>query len=427
MQNVNSKFFWRIVRILRPIKRNIERLIRLPFDYSLNKKLRKKVKEKYKAKDLINVCFILQFPEMWNSFKSVYDAFARDCRFRSIVITVPKRKGVGADDSGFEEFNAASDFCSKNDINYIDAKNSNGWISISSISPDIVFIQRPYDENMPKHLTLQLLSRDSILCYVPYCYEYGADIHLEYVYNRSLINNVFCCFPENDYVKDFINRASRIDSIIGIRKVYSVGFPRFDLIKTLEADNYHRTNFLWTPRWSVNEINDRSHFLDYYNPIIDYFSNNPNLNLSIRPHPLMFKNFVENDILSQIEVDRIKTEIDSLENVNWDNNVDYMTTFENVDVLISDYSSLIVEFFVYNKPIIYCGGNVQSLNPYGKEMAKGLYHVQNREELINCVIRLIEGENQYFETNKKTIMTCFRKKENIGMTIKDKIVENFLL
>ena len=183
---------------------------------------------------------------------------------------------------------------------------------------------------------------------------------------------------------------------------------------------------LWTPRWSVDEKNDRSFFFDYFDTLIEYFINHTEMRLIIRPHPLMFKNFIDMGILTTEKYNQIINRVNDIHNIDWDKNYNYLESFSKADILISDFSTLVIEYFITNKPIIYCGGNVNTFNDIGKKMAEGLYHVSNKEELINEIEYLSNNFDIYFEKNKGFINSNLKVKNNIGTEIKEAIVDTYL-
>lgn len=70
-----------------------------------------------------------------------------------------------------------------------------------------------------------------------------------------------------------------------------------DLITYDERKGKKNKTFLWIPRWTTPaDDNEKSTFLMYKDFLLNYFSNNAELSLIIRPHPLMFDNYIKKDI-----------------------------------------------------------------------------------------------------------------------------------
>ena len=94
--------------------------------------------------------------------------------------------------------------------------------------------------------------------------------------------------------------------------------------------------------------------------------------------------------------------------------------------MISDFSSLMIEFFVSLKPIIFCGENVEYYTNIGKEMMEGIYTVRNGDELTYRIDSLMNQYNEYYERNKKMISSIFNPSISIGQSIAQTIAKTYL-
>ena len=130
----------------------------------------------------------------------------------------------------------------------------------------------------------------------------------------------------------------------------------------------------------------------------------------------MFDNFIEKGVLSQVAVDDIRQRIAATKNISFDVNVDYIETFKKSDALISDFTSMLIEFFSLKKPIIYCG-DTSNFNKVGKEMDKGLYHATNWESLECWLDRLLSGKDELRETYDRVADEISGIGNNIGERI----------
>lgn len=342
----------------------------------------------------IRVVFFLQYPEMWNSEKTVYLSMKNTATIDSIVLCIPKRK---RDTGMFEEKNAAFQFCNENGIRAIDAYEDRKW---KAIEADYIFLQRPYDSDMPECYQMEELSKKSLLCYIPYGFEFAKGIHWDIEYNTSANQHLYMIFADNRCSHNYVIKKNITSLVIGARRVYDIGYPRFDLIAHCMENNKCKT-FLWLPRWSVDDSNDKSTFVDYYEHLVEFFEKDNSIELIIRPHPLMFENFIKCGLYSKEQVDQIINRVNMISNITWDNNTDYLKTFDESDCLIADFTSLIIEYYVTGKPIIYCGKS-ESFNEIGKEIEKSFYKVGGWEDLKKgiCIIRdsgkVIEKGNNSF-------------------------------
>lgn len=375
-----------------------------------------------KSKKPIKVAFMVQYPEMWNSEKSVYESMLHDSRFEVSIICIPKDTGLKNHQLHFENTNIAFEFLSKFYDNCINAKENGTWYDIAKDKPDYLFLQRPYDFNMPDCYSQYALSNNSLLCYIPYGFEFVNGIHLDIEYNEHALNNIYLIFAENTETLKYIETNSTYELKKSSRKILDIGYPRFDMLESARRNRDTISTFLWVPRWSTEDVNDSSHFLDFFDNLIEYFKKISGVNLIIRPHPLMFKNFIQKGILSETDVQKIKDTVELIPNISFDNNLDYIETFKSADALIADFTSLLIEFFLLDKPIIYCG-ETNCFNSVGKTMDRGLYHATNWKDLKHEIELILHGNDSLRDARSWIVNSYFEKN---GERVGDKIAAEIL-
>ena len=386
---------------------------------------KKRIKAKVKRGEKLNVLFLLQYPEMWNSEKSVYSSMRSSNMYSPLIVTLPKQKGVNYSNNQFMEVNEASLFCKSENLEFFDTWDDNKWKDIDRLDSDFIFIQRPYDECMPRHLSLNELAKKAIVCYIPYGYNFN-DIHFPIEYNINFFNNVCCYFADCRDSFEYVKNRYKLDGILGIRRSFNLGYPRFDLIRQLNEDTDKRNTVLWIPRWSIDEANDRSFFFDYLDVLIKYFETHSELSLIIRPHPLMFTNFIEKGVMTAEQVESFKNTINDHPNMCLDPNYDYLDTFEKSDLMISDFSSLMIEFFASLKPIIFCGDNVERYTDFGKRMMEGVYFARNGEELTSRIDELSNSNSIYYERNRELMKELAGTGESVGKAIVEALTDTYI-
>ena len=370
----------------------------------------------------IRVAFIVQFPEMWNSTKSIYECMVKDDQFETYIITVPKRGKSNILYSEFLKENEAYKYFFDRKIKTYSVNKNNCNAIIKKIAPNYIFLQRPYDAYMPKKMSQYRLAKKSILCYVPYGYEFVNGIHLDIEYNKSALDNIYFIFCDNSETYKYVAEKSSKYLVEGKRKIFDIGYPKFDSVLEKCMNKSKKNTFLWLPRWSLDDKNDKSNFFEYFDLLVEFFHQHQEFNLIIRPHPLMFSNFVLTGVLSQEEVCDIKTKIGKMPNVHIDNSKDYLNAFTESDFLIADFTSLLIEYYVLRKPIIYCG-SIKDFNSIGMLMKIGMYCVNNWNELMNTLEMLICGQDE----KKKVYLDVAEKlspKANVGEHIKNIILKD---
>lgn len=331
-----------------------------------------------KGKELpIKVAFVLEYPEVWNASKTVFEYMVQSPDFEPYIFACPQYPDLS--------LNQASVFAKENGIRAVEGFSNGEWTDLKNLAPDYVFYTRPYEKEYPDLLKPKNVSKYAKLCYITYGFAFVKGYHLEVEYNLKTFPYTYMVFCDGPSSYEHCNKiyGSRISK--EGKKIFNIGYPRFDLLysalqKNLNS-NEEKTVILWTPRWSLDGIsNDGTSFFELYNPILEYVQNNDSVRLIIRPHPLMFKNFIKNGRLTIQQVESIYKEVDKLKNAEFDTEFDYLNTVLKADIIISDFSSLLIEYFILNKPVIYCG-RTRSFDEIGKKISKTMYLLNDKKDL----------------------------------------------
>ena len=395
-----------------------------------NIKLRFKVKKL--AGEKINVIFICHRPAVWGSLKTVYEAMKEDPVFNVTIITCPNKKQlpkIGLCHEIFESEGADEFWKGENVIpgyNY----EKDEWLDLRTLNPDYVFFQRPYNIEFSLLYKSWEITKFARICYVEYGYNTNKKMALECI-PADFMKDVSLFFLQNAVENEWYNEYfSEMNN--SFTKRYITGFPRFDFLeryKNSESDNWknvhnNRFRIIWTPRWATEEKN--CHFFTYKNQLTEYcMKNTDSIDLVLRPHPQMFTNFKTTGEMSEkeiIEFEKIFTESD---NMTLDKTKEYLNTFYSSDCLIADYTSLIPEYFLTGKPIIYCYNEKALYNIEG-EIFNGLYLVHNWEELVSTLELLKQGRDSLKAKRDEIIKNYFNISETgAGYKIKEIIKNDF--
>ncbi len=105
----------------------------------------------------------------------------------------------------------------------------------------------------------------------------------------------------------------------------------------------------------------------------------------------MFSNFLNKGIMTEKEIADYKDEL-MINNIELSDNFLIEDDFKETDILLTDASSVVVEFFVTGKPIIYCPPNYE-LNKEFKIILEGLYIGESWEKIVKIICQLISGQD----------------------------------
>jgi hypothetical protein len=117
---------------------------------------------------------------------------------------------------------------------------------------------------------------------------------------------------------------------------------------------------------------------------------------------MTFDHFISVGRITREEVDRYVECYEKSEQMHYDNGASYEKTFWNSDMLLTDVSSVIAEYFLTGKPVVYCEtGSVP--NQLLEEMMKVFYVVKTWEEAKEKVLALSQGIDPLKEERERKI------------------------
>jgi len=175
-------------------------------------------------------------------------------------------------------------------------------------------------------------------------------------------------------------------------RMYLSGNPLFDTIYYGDytgstSDCCH--SVLYTPRW--NHEDGTSSFSILSNVFIEMANKYPNVEFVFRPHPLMERSFSKSDALMEDWLNFIQR-IENNSNTFMDTEPDYLLSFKRATILISDYSSLLTEFLLTGKPVIYFHKKY-IFNSFGEYISNGFYVCSDEKQVEGIMHDLLNGND----------------------------------
>ncbi|MBR2678362.1 MAG: CDP-glycerol glycerophosphotransferase family protein [Bacilli bacterium] len=373
----------------------------------------------------IKVFFIAQYKAGIDKFESVVREMQKDDKFDVKVLAVPDNINDLFNSKDYEFwYNKFGNIT-------IDSYEGNKWFDLKKLKPDYVFIQRPYDMYVPYEYKKTTLITYTKVCYIPYGYALANIFDITFTLDDMRSMNIV--FAEHDEAANYYKKLKEELNDGVTRKIVSLGFPSLDEFKKKvesgvsafrNIKNKNGINVLWTPRWTTDKTAVETSFFDYKDSIIDCCKGSKNINLVFRPHPLTFNNFIEKELMTEKEV---KTYLDKFKgNLYYDNSNSYIDTFKETDVLITDFTSIIPEFFLFNKPIIYTQKDTYKKLKQIEKLEKSFYRVKNQKELNKVLDKLQKGEDSLKEIRKQLIKEIFKDYDGkVSYRIKEYIKEDY--
>lgn len=381
----------------------------------------RRVKSKVANGDVVNVIFLIQYIPGWNKLEPIYVQMKKHPRFNPIIVCVPL-------DVVNKNNNEIYDYFKQNGYNCINAIQKNGqWFDIKSLNPDYVFHSRPYNAFMPNIYKSKNIRKYSLVCNVLYgasLTENAQIVTLNKDYYRDVYS--YFCFDEDE--KRFYKKRFSLGFKTRIQKCFQYGAIGLEqMIKCRK--NQEKTNFkkivLWTPRWSTDPFVGGSNFFRYINSILNLIEKNKDILFVIRPHPLMFNNFIKTKEMSLEDVQQFHKFCNEKDNVILDESKEYSKLFWNSDFLITDASGIVPEYFMTEKPIMYCNSNIDfRYLPYAKKMIEECYEVNNEIDLEKYFELLKLGIDEKSNNRKAYINEYFSDVSNNSTHILETLLEN---
>lgn len=328
------------------------------------------------------ILFICQYEACWNKFKNIFLKLVEKKIITYLLIV--------NDDNTTKEyykkiFTEKETIFEKEFPQYCIKYKKN---ILKDLNPTYVIYTRPYDVYLPKDLRSYNVIKVSKTVFIPYGYTLSNNYYLYYSIFPSI--NYFIC--DDELGKNIFENFCKKNIKLGYQKALLLGFPEFEDLLDVNDDNEFKYKdkfkIIWTPRWTLDPNSfGGSNFINYYKNIFNYLIDNNDFSFLFRPHPLMFNNFMNKGIMTEDEINMIISKINSSNNTTYDKSSEYMSNFKNCDLLITDYSTIIPEYFITGNPFIYCvsGNSLNILTDNAKKMIECNYVAFNIEDVIRLI------------------------------------------
>lgn len=372
----------------------------------------RKNKKREKNKDIIKVGFCAEMPAVWDKVAPVFEFMLNDKRFE-VKLVFAKTINTKSE----EEFVNIKKFFIERypNVEYI----VNGEeICLKDYRFNYFFYQRPYNALYTNNMRVENVRKYTKICYIPYGYS-GSKIFDKGNTNIDFFENVYLGFIELEEHINILKQQFKRSIEKGYQYFEKLGYPAFEKYIDFESKIF-QGKVLWTPRWTIDDDLGGSHFFDYKD---DFLELSNQANCIFRPHPLMFKNFVDTGLMSSEEVVNYISVLKK-RNIEYSEGVPIIKDFENTDILLTDYSSIIAEFFLTGKPIIYCKAQCE-LNEEYSNLMQGIYIAENWEQVEYYLNNLLKGNDYLKEERIRIISEHYSNVRGAAKRIVDRIIDDY--
>ena len=383
----------------------------------------------------MRIVFIVQRTEVFNSVRTVFEAAVSNDECEVYLLPLP-RCSIDDKELFWDTYESVVEFCHQLNggkvINTYDFERDI-YYDLTVLMPDYIFLNVPYTVQYPDVYSMEKLALIAKVCYVPYGYAMPNEKKNPNLYSgpfyTDFMKYISFLFADGNVSYSYCkkNRLWLSDLLFG-KHLYNIGYPRFDTIDTHEVQSMGNT-ILWLPRWTTeNQMEDGnlvSHFFDYRDRFFEYVDSQDYYRLIIRPHPLMFENYIKYGLMSKQDVLTYKEVINNNEKFSLDEKFSYDDAFNTADVLVTDYSSTIIEFFLRGKPVIYCGKK-EELSSKIDDVTKTFYYVRGWEQLEDVLDNLKNGNDPLKEERILAVERFREGTQDAGKAIMNILRKDYL-
>ena len=395
-----------------------------------------------KKRDKIRVGFIIQELAVLNKSLLLIEQLMKDNRFQVVLLCVPSNILDGKLVNQVGNVNDVFDYLNlrgyRNLVNTLD--ESNNWINIEKFNLDYIFYNRPYDSVYPEPYRSKTVSKYTKICVVLYAFTMVKKV-LEITLNKGFFKYVYFYFAESNESCNYNIDRFYLMHKLGLQKSIYLGMPVFELFFRYKRNidkssqlshswSFSKNKFrvIWTPRWTTDYKLGGSNFFTYIMEFLDYADRNKEIDFLMRPHPLMFENFLKTKELAFNEYKQLIDRIDKMDNFSIDNEKEYVSTFYQSDILVTDISSIISEYILTGKPIIYCKNNMHlELVSEAKVIIDACYTVSDFQEITNCIENILRGNDSLKDRRVEIVSEVYGVEiKNSTKLIVEELVKDYL-
>mgnify|MGYP000024163117 FL=1 len=378
----------------------------------------------------IRVVFLCEQPSLWSSFRSIVSAMLSDSRFEVILIRLWCKRYAHDGSYTYE----TTDFCKieeKLGMHLIDSydERTGHWLDLEELAPEYVFYMRPYDYYRHTKYHIETVSSYAQTCYIPY----GIPTNLEKIDRFSLPQDF--CTKVNYFFTAAEEQGNMLQQYFGTsqatekNQVLFGGYPPLDIIREMSRvdrlkNEKSEFTILWLPRWNTSE--GICNFFEYRDLLVEYATHQSDCHLIFRPHPMCFQNFLSTGELTDQDIVSLRQQYQSNPVLRLDEKGSYLPSFAESDVLVADPTSLIGEYILTEKPVVFCKrqGKFTSLM---ETLMQGMYVVESFDELKSVLDLLRKGEDPLKEIRHALVQQHFSSGEiSAGVRIRNVLLEEHL-
>ena len=339
----------------------------------------------------IRAVFYLSTVTQVDHLTPLYETMQNDPRFEPMVLC---SRTLTKDHSDSYEF-FAQKYPASAGWQVVDGGTEiNQNLSPYELDADVTFFHTPYslETNRPFYLRADFVARHCRVAHVTYGYPLlTLDAKNSHVYAGDHVRLCDFVFAESPVCVGPYGRH------VGNDKVFVTGYTKTDEFRRhLEPVSFEAIaarpgplDVMWTPHWQI-EGDTRgdtltSNFLRYVDVMLRIAARD-DVQLHVRPHPLLRVRLDATRIMPFKEYDAVMDQFRAAGARVYpaEEGVSYVPALMQTAILVSDFSSLVAEFTIAKRPILFCRTddvwtNGKWIGDFGKELIENCCYIVDDE------------------------------------------------
>ena len=344
----------------------------------------------------VRAVFFAELGEKWDAMESVYWIMQDDPRFDPVVVLTPYFRQIKKGGEMQQEV-IYKDYLTPMGIPFFEHDKYN----LEEDCPDLAFISQPYEGAALREFWPEYIAQYTRLVYLPYFLAYlaGKNSVTElaqmpvYRYAWKVI-----CPTEKQY--DFYCKHSVHNGVNALL----TGIPKLDSLVSIPQKGIERPKgwehlegkcvFLWNSWYDIGVSS-----LRFFDDLLNWFKCHTDCVLLWRMHPLtdtvtkLYRADLYQDFLKKIRY------AETFSNVVLDRETSYKAAFYYSDALISDYSSLLPQYLLMDKPALQIKRLATHISGEFIE-GKWMENAENASDILAFLERVYAGEDRNAELRK---------------------------
>lgn len=348
----------------------------------------------------VRAVFFAELGEKWDAMESVYEFMRDDPRFDPVVVRTPVGRVVNRDGKREQEI-IYKDFLTPMGIPSLGYDQ----YDIEQDCPDLAFISQPYENCTLEQFWPENIAKHTRLVYLPYflpaivlkdyptvlCQMRVYDVAWKVIGSNEKHYRYYCKHSHHGGGNMIVTGVPKLDPIIKVKQQGSPLPPGWKKI-------VGKTVFLWNSWFDITVSS-----LRFFEDIFKWFQDHEDAALIWRPHPMTD---TVTKLYSPKHYEWLQQCIQAVEgapNMVIDREASVMPSFAYSNAQISDHSSLMHQYMLMNKPLLWFQNLSSSMT--GEEfiecgwMERGVHP----QDIIGFMERIRCGEDRNAGLREKTI------------------------